>query len=110
MTVHLGPVDPAMRGLEPSPDSMGYNPRCLSRDFSTFVAERFFTYRDVLNITVGEASRNIETFQNEFQGRFPDAFLGLHTSGHIALGGEATDLFSSPNDPVFFLHHAMVDR
>lgn len=33
----------------------------------------------------------------------------MHAAGYAAVGGEATDPFSSPNDPSFFLHHAMVD-
>ncbi|UZP36758.1 hypothetical protein NXS19_004574 [Fusarium pseudograminearum] len=48
--------------------------------------------------------------QDEFQGRFSDKFLGMHAAGHFVIGGDSADLFSSPNDPVFFLHHSMVDR
>lgn len=44
------------------------------------------------------------------QGRFSDGFLGLHAAGHFSMGGDAGDLFSSPVDPVFWLHHAMLDR
>jgi tyrosinase len=33
----------------------------------------------------------------------------MHGAGHFAIGGDAGDLYSSPNDPVFFLHHAMLD-
>ena len=47
---------------------------------------------------------------SRFQGRFSDGFLGLHAAGHFSIGGDAGDIFSSPVDPVFFLHHAMVDR
>jgi tyrosinase len=47
---------------------------------------------------------------SRLQGRFSDGFLGLHAAGHFAMGGDAGDIFSSPNDPVFFLHHAMLDR
>jgi tyrosinase len=35
---------------------------------------------------------------------------GLHASGHFAIGGDSGDLYSSVNDPVFFMHHAMLDR
>ncbi|KAH8688549.1 hypothetical protein BGZ61DRAFT_421830 [Ilyonectria robusta] len=113
MELHIGPVSPAMRGLaaNPSPDGrLGYNPRCLSRDLSPIVFTKFFTLQNLVNITIGQASNSIGSFQTEFQGRFGDAFLGLHTSGHTGIGGEASDVFSSPNEPTFFLHHAMVDR
>lgn len=111
MELHLGPVRPAMRGLDPSPTGqLGYNPRCLSRDLSPLIMNQFFTLQNLVNITIGAASHSINAFQTEFQGRFGDGFLGLHTAGHTGLGGEATDVFSSPNDPTFWLHHAMVDR
>lgn len=44
------------------------------------------------------------------QGRFPDGYLGLHSAGHFAVGGDLGDIYSSPADPVFYLHHAMLDR
>jgi tyrosinase len=34
----------------------------------------------------------------------------MHAAGHFSIGGDGGDVFSSPNDPAFFLHHAMVDR
>ncbi|KAK1531793.1 hypothetical protein CPAR01_11442 [Colletotrichum paranaense] len=111
MTVNLGPVNPGMDGLEASPTGkLGYNPRCLSRDMSNYTASTWFTNENMLNITVGAASKSIELFQNELQGRFSDGFLGMHASGHFSVNGEASDLYSSPVDPSFFLHHAMVDR
>ncbi|UQC90160.1 uncharacterized protein CLUP02_15690 [Colletotrichum lupini] len=111
MTVNLGPVHPGMDGLEASPTGkLGYNPRCLSRDLSNYTASTWFTNENMLNITVGAASKSIKLFQNELQGRFSDGFLGMHASGHFSVNGEASDLYSSPVDPSFFLHHAMVDR
>ncbi|KAJ0122034.1 fad binding domain-containing protein [Diaporthe amygdali] len=113
MTVHLGPVAPGMAGLKvnPSPDGpLGYNPRCLSRDLGDYTSSTWFTSENLLNITIGDASSSIELFQNELQGRFADQFLGMHASGHMAVGGEASDLFSSINDPSFWFHHSMVDQ
>ncbi|KAH8761022.1 hypothetical protein F5883DRAFT_618954 [Diaporthe sp. PMI_573] len=112
MTVRLGPVSPGMVGLQPSNSSdgpLGYNPRCLSRDLGSYTTSTWFTPENLLNITVGDASSSIELFQNELQGRFGDGFLGMHASGHMAVGGEASDLFSSINDPSFWFHHSMVD-
>jgi tyrosinase len=35
----------------------------------------------------------------------------VHTAGHFTVGGDpGGDLFASPGDPYFFLHHAMIDR
>ncbi|KAK1711415.1 hypothetical protein BDP67DRAFT_406263 [Colletotrichum lupini] len=111
MTVNLGPVSPGMDGLDPNPNGpMEYNPRCLRRDLSSYAASTWLTTPNLLNVTVGQASKNISTFQNELQGRFWDGFLGMHASGHFVANGDASDLYSSPTDPTFFLHHAMVDR
>ena len=35
---------------------------------------------------------------------------GPHAWGHNSIGGVMSDMFSSPEDPVFWLHHAYVDR
>lgn len=37
--------------------------------------------------------------------------LGVHGGGHYALGGDpGRDVATSPGDPAFYLHHAMIDR
>lgn len=110
-TVNLGPVSPGMDGMVASPTGpLGYNPRCLKRDFSKYPVDTWMTLSNLLNITMGSASTSILKFQNELQGRFGDGFLGIHAAGHFTMGGDASDLFSSPNDPIFFLHHSMLDH
>ncbi|CAH0000230.1 unnamed protein product [Clonostachys byssicola] len=111
MVTNLGPVSPGMNGMTASPTgALGYNPRCLRRDLSKYPVDTWFTARNLFNVTLGAASGSITAFQNELQGRFGDQFLGMHAAGHFTMGGDSADLFSSPNDPIFFLHHAMVDR
>ncbi|KAI1426985.1 hypothetical protein F5Y12DRAFT_223882 [Xylaria sp. FL1777] len=108
--INLGPIDPIQDGMSPAPETLGYNPHCLSRDLSAFTATNWLTIGNLLNVTTGAAAGSVLLFQNELQGRFTDGFLGLHTAGHGVMGGVSGDLFGSPVDPVFFLHHAMVDR
>jgi tyrosinase len=64
----------------------------------------------LFNVTLGDASHNIALFQNELQGRVAEGFVGMHSAGHYVAGGDATDVYSSPIDPTFYLHHAQVDR
>ncbi|PTD01243.1 hypothetical protein FCULG_00012678 [Fusarium culmorum] len=81
--------------MEATKTPLNYNPRCLRRDLSSYSINQWLNLPNLYNITLGKASNTIQAMQDEFQGRFSDKFL---------------DLFSSPNDPVFFLHHSMVDR
>lgn len=99
-----------MAGETKVPSPLAYNPRCAKRDLTTTSSKNWLTLANLYNITLGEASKNVALFQNELQGRFSDGFLGLHAAGHFAIGGDAGDFYSSPNDPVFFMHHAMLDR
>ena len=47
-------------------------------------------------------------------GNWPSALSciegGLHSGGHNGVGGVMADGVASPGDPLFFLHHAYVDR
>ncbi|KAG5744384.1 hypothetical protein H9Q70_012915 [Fusarium xylarioides] len=109
-TANLGPPSPGMDGMEATATPLEYNPRCLRQDLGCYAIDQWMTLTNLYNVTLGDASRSIQIMQDEFQGRFPDRFLGLHGAGHFAIGGDSSDLYSSSNEPVFFLHHAMVDR
>ncbi|KAK7911748.1 hypothetical protein PG985_014229 [Apiospora marii] len=109
-TANMGPVRPGMQNMSAVADFTVYNPRCLRRDLSSYVTSTWFTTANLLNVTIGAASETHYSYWREVQGRYPDGFLGLHTSGHYAMGADATDLYSSIQDPAFWLHHAMFDR
>lgn len=111
MTINLGPIIPGMDGYDPvSTDHYAYNPRCLRRDLTSYATTNWMTTSALLNITTGPSSHSIADFQNELQGRTAENYLGMHSSGHFAVGGDASDFFTSTNDPSFFLHHAMLDK
>jgi tyrosinase len=40
----------------------------------------------------------------------PSVELGIHAGGHGFIGGLNGDLFVSAGDPLFYMHHAMLDR
>ncbi|KAK5659981.1 hypothetical protein OQA88_13447 [Cercophora sp. LCS_1] len=84
------------------------DPRCQRRDLTTAAPISTFTAENLLNVTVGAASATIGHFQDELQG--PCGTLRLHGAGHYAMGGDGSDVYTSLNDPAFYLHHAMVDR
>ncbi|KAF2644631.1 Di-copper centre-containing protein [Massarina eburnea CBS 473.64] len=110
-TVNLGPVTPVVADpvLNPDSNGLGYNPRCLRRDISKAAAQGWTKDSDVVSLLKNSA--NFLNFTTTMQGDFPNGFLGVHTSGHFTIGGDpGGDLFASPADPAFYLHHAMIDR
>ncbi|KAF2274321.1 Di-copper centre-containing protein [Westerdykella ornata] len=107
--VNLGPVvlpDP------PNPEpftGLGYNPRCLKRDVSRAASQGWSKDSDVASLI--KDHDNFYWFATMMQGDFMNGYLGVHTAGHYTVGGDpGGDLFASPGDPFFFLHHAMIDR
>lgn len=46
--------------------------------------------------------------QHRLIGETPPS--GIHIAGHVLIGGEGLNFFSSPGDPLFYLHHANLDR
>ncbi|KAI8461004.1 hypothetical protein BY996DRAFT_6689643 [Phakopsora pachyrhizi] len=107
MTVNLGPV--LLYGFFSGHSGFGYNPRCLKRDISSWVSRRYTNTEKVISLIEDES--NISGFQNTLQGRPEQGFLGVHGGGHYTVGGDpGADFFCSPGDPIFYLHHAMIDR
>ncbi|KAF2712702.1 Di-copper centre-containing protein [Pleomassaria siparia CBS 279.74] len=41
---------------------------------------------------------------------WPCVEFGAHSAGHGGIGGEMLDLVASPGDPLFYLHHAYLDK
>ncbi|WDK13942.1 hypothetical protein CGRA01v4_05223 [Colletotrichum graminicola] len=134
MVVNLGPAALDLPGgvVESSPGGpLSYNPRCLKRDLTTEVNRVFANITSVLSNIL--QPQNVYDFQMQMQGvpgsgsigMFifdPCDFMiieslltnfvpGIHGGGHYALGGDpGRDVFTSPGDPVFYLHHSMIDR
>ncbi|GKT43933.1 tyrosinase-like protein orsC [Colletotrichum spaethianum] len=115
MTVHLGPHAmpsygnvTAQNSATPEED----NPRCLRRDLSAYPLRRWASFRNTT--TLIRDNRDIEMFQAVAQGdsRYVDAGqLGIHGGGHYSLGGNpSSDVFLSPGDTAFYLHHGQMDR
>ncbi|KAK4185776.1 hypothetical protein QBC35DRAFT_555821 [Podospora australis] len=107
MTVRLGPlsvaIDPAP-ARNPRADGYGDNPRCLRRDISNQLSSRYGRTQDIVNLI--QNARNIGTFQDTMQ-----ATNGVHNTGHFTIAGDpGGDFYISPNDPAFYVHHAMIDR
>ena len=96
MSVNLGPIAPAFTDVptNPQPDGLGYNPRCLRRDISTYAAKALQDQNTTDLIT---QNKDIGSFQTVMQGLFAQGLIGVHTAGHFLVGGDpGGDIFTSP--------------
>lgn len=103
-TVNLGPVNSAgsLPGWIGDGSGLDYNPRCLTRDINSYWSLKDLNYAKVQSAIVDTA--DFAAFAQRF------ANPGLHPAGHFTIGGMNSDLWDSPADPAFYLHHAQVDR
>ncbi|KAM0543259.1 hypothetical protein ACHAPJ_012405 [Fusarium lateritium] len=86
-----------------SPVRIFETPRCLKRDFYFPTLESQNSYQNVTDIIL--KSNDISEFLTTL-----DTVDGMHRGGHAFIGGENNNLFTSPSDPLFYLHHSNVDR
>jgi tyrosinase len=116
MTVYLGPILLPGGGhtlSSPSKDLLKDNPRCLKRDLNGYPGRRWASFRNTTSLILD--SSNIEIFQGASQGldeyTSHDPGMGPHGGGHYMIGGDpGGDVYLSPGEPVFYLHHAQLDR
>jgi tyrosinase len=105
-TLNLGPLDsPTVQNVH---SDYEYNPRCLHRDLNAFFTAQYNSFANITDLLL--QSIYLEDFQNRMQGYFPGDAFGAHGGGHWAVGGDMADFHSSPADPIFFLHHGMIDK
>ncbi|KAL7619804.1 hypothetical protein AAE478_010349 [Parahypoxylon ruwenzoriense] len=109
MQVNLGPVSmPLNNGTVLTGTGLDYNPRCLKRDISATVNSAYANATSILNLI--RQNNDIADFQLVMQGVPGSGSIGVHGGGHYTIGGDpAGDVFVSPGDPVFYLHHGMID-
>ncbi|KAL8951513.1 MAG: hypothetical protein Q9222_002516 [Ikaeria aurantiellina] len=91
-TVNLGPNN-----------LLDYNPRCVIRDIST-TFQNYTRPTSVVDLIQG-CGDDFACF-NEVLG----TLYGMHVGGHFTIGGLQNDIFASPGDPMWYLHHSQIDR
>ncbi|KAH8666468.1 hypothetical protein BX600DRAFT_497278 [Xylariales sp. PMI_506] len=109
MVVNLGPVNmPLNNGTVLTGTGFEYNPRCLKRDISKAVNTAYANATSIVNLIL--QNNNIANFQLAMQGIPGSGSIGVHGGGHYTIGGDPSgDVFVSPGEPVFYLHHGMID-
>ncbi|KAI9146916.1 Tyrosinase P [Paramyrothecium foliicola] len=107
ITLNLGPEN-----------SMLKNPRCLKRAFDMELFESSSQYKDLYPFVMSRQSyAQVQYFidgldflsaQDRDKGLW-GAGINPHSLGHMAIGGDLLDIYSSPNDPLFWVHHTLLD-
>ena len=80
--------------------SFDYEPNCFQRGLNDEALRLNNNYSCIETLL---AQPTIGDFQNYLSTKEGDAHYGPHGGGHVAMGGDGADLFTSPTDPVFFL-------
>ncbi|KAL2130634.1 hypothetical protein VTI74DRAFT_6135 [Chaetomium olivicolor] len=108
MTVNLGPVG-GLADTAPGPlGGLGYNPRGLKRDIGPAMNMRYANYTTILKLLT---QPDIDKFRTVSEGVPYTVEIGPHGGVHYTIGGDpGGDLFTSPADPAFWVHHAQMDR
>ncbi|KZM28651.1 Tyrosinase [Ascochyta rabiei] len=111
MKVNLGPVALGLTNGSTisNGDGLSYNPRCLQRDLTDYTNKRWANASSVVSLILD--NKNVYDFQMVMQGVPGSGNIGVHGGGHYSMGGDpGRDLYTSPGDPLFYLHHGMIDR
>jgi len=107
MTVYLGPLSAVASPAPPrNPQTNGYgaNPRCIRRDITATLGQRYGKTSDIAKFIT--SFDKVGPFQDYMQGG-----SGIHGVGHFTVSGDpGGDFYISPNEPTFWVHHAMIDR
>ncbi|KAK8852237.1 Di-copper centre-containing protein [Apiospora arundinis] len=104
------PSWPGITAKEP----FSYDPRCIRHDISVPLAQKWSGDEHIVDLLLNPLYQtDIGAFQDRLQytGNNTFGWYGLHQFGHFLTNGDPSgDFFNSPNEPLFWLHHGMVDR
>ncbi|KAK7429634.1 hypothetical protein QQZ08_003829 [Neonectria magnoliae] len=87
-----------------------YNSRCLRRDIAPEFA---ITKLNQARVDWTLEAEDYYEFDVRVEGGITVPTHGYHGGGHLGVGGdlgEVGDVYTSPGDPLFFMHHANMDR
>ncbi|KAH9478721.1 Tyrosinase P [Psilocybe cubensis] len=80
---------------------------CLTRGINNTYSSK---YLSAAAVALATRLPTFELFHVQLEGEPLTPDHGIHDGGHIAIGGEMSNFYSSPGDPVFYLHHSNLDR
>jgi tyrosinase len=114
-----GPFAAAGANLDPGPPTntvITGSHRCFHRELRADIATGGLNWnKNVMPLINAESyqdfSAGMESNQaDDYKSGQSKQKFGIHPSGHLGVGGEMADTMVSPADPLFYLHHANIDR
>jgi tyrosinase len=100
------PISVAINGEDLPPAAFDNKPTCITRDLNQYVAT---TQTNFALWDQAVHAPNMSLFTDLMNGVIGGGSLGLHSGAHFVVGSPASSLFVSPQDPVWYLMHAMLD-
>ncbi|TFK21060.1 monooxygenase [Coprinopsis marcescibilis] len=102
--VTTGPFNTTRLSLGPG---TAVGDHCLTRSIS----DQMKTSLTSANVRTISSQTTFELFRTMLEnGGRGVTGMGIHGGGHMAVGGEMVNPYSSPGDPLFYLHHGNLDR
>jgi tyrosinase len=108
-----GPFAKYQINLGPGNNSQRANPRCLKRNVNGAAAERGASKKNMNALMARTTFERFTTLDGnpDFPiTSFAQFTPGVHSIGHMGIGGEMTNPWTSTNDPLFWMHHTELDR
>lgn len=84
------------------------SPHCLTRDLKDYAVATWLNQTAIDAMLASDDIVDVQLHLNSLNPLEPEKYL--HGGAHFAVGGIMSDFWASPEDPVFFLHHGMLDR
>ncbi|KAF8178229.1 tyrosinase [Pholiota molesta] len=88
------------------PGKLRTAPHCLTRG----IANEDSVYLNSRALANTTRQPTFALFRIELEGKPITPDHKIHDGGHFAIGGDMSNFYSSPADPLFYLHHANIDR
>jgi tyrosinase len=108
LTTTLANIDPSLllTGSPLPPTAFDYAPNCLIRDLNQYVAQ---TWTNLDQVNAAAHAVNASDFEFQLNGIIGGSSLGIHSAAHFEIGGPMDSIHVSPQDPIWYPLHAMID-
>ncbi|RPA78685.1 Di-copper centre-containing protein [Ascobolus immersus RN42] len=107
--IYNGPFKDWRIGVMPGAATGMQDPKgCIARDISPIFPQMHLRPDQVAAVNSQETFWDFELYVNG-RSMNPEEF-GMHIGGHASINGNMSNPYTSPTDPLFYMHHTNLDR